>query len=352
MRIQQVTTNENSFKGLHLDKFSKRHVGSEKFLKYDTIKKYADKYEVLIKGEKNIEKPLKPFLGISAGLIVFVCIIPALPALLSLGIAAGAGFLTSMTLAKFGMGVDLGEKFTIQIGKNIKKNLIGEKYLSGIKSDKIIWEDETSCAERGITYISSIPDYQIIENGEDIERQEMDIFSEIMSKYDDKTLFNIDDIYNILKDKRIKKNFKEGNCFNLPIDNKGNTLLTKFFDIVPANGNEKKYDAVINIMKTMPDINYNQKDSNGISILEKILNSENEKALLDLIKACYMDPNHIDIRIAQENMRHEQEISRLDKSRNQENEMHKRKINDLKKQKERIKQIQSETLDEVIVKTR
>lgn len=284
MIIQPVATNENSFKGLHLDKFSKRHVGSEKFLKYDMIKKYADKYEVLIKGEKNIDKPLKHFLSISAGLIVYTCIISALPALMSLGIAASAGFLTSMVLAKFGFDVDFGEKFTVQIGKNIKKNLIGEKYLSGIKSDKIIWEDITSCAKRGITYISSgIPDYQIMNNGEDIKRQEMDIFSEIMSKYDDKTLFNIDDIYNILKDKRIKKNFKEGNCFNLPIDNKGNTLLTKFFDIVPTDGEQKKYDAVINKMKTMPNINFNQKDSYGISILEKILNSENEKAL-DLVK--------------------------------------------------------------------
>lgn len=66
-----------------------------------------------------------------------------------------------------------------------------------------------------------------------------------------------------------------------------------------------------------------------------------------------MDTNYIDIRIAQENIRHEHEISRLDKAKNQENEMHKRKIDDLKAQKERIKQnSKHETLDEVIDKTR
>ena len=65
-----------------------------------------------------------------------------------------------------------------------------------------------------------------------------------------------------------------------------------------------------------------------------------------------MDTNYIDIRIAQENIRHEQEISRLDKAKNQENEMHKRKIDDLKAQKERIKQnSKTETLDEVMDKT-
>ena len=51
------------------------------------------------------------------------------------------------------------------------------------------------------------------------------------------------------------------------------------------------------------------------------------------IKGEIMDTNHIDIRIAQENIRHEQEISRLDKAKKQENEMHKRKIDDLKAQK-------------------
>ena len=65
-----------------------------------------------------------------------------------------------------------------------------------------------------------------------------------------------------------------------------------------------------------------------------------------------MDTNYIDIRIAQENIRHGQEISRLDKAKNQENEMHKRKINDFNAQKERIKQnSKHETLDEVIDKT-
>ena len=48
MRIQPVRTNENSFKGLHLDKYTRSCGGSRYFLNYDALRECADKYEVLI----------------------------------------------------------------------------------------------------------------------------------------------------------------------------------------------------------------------------------------------------------------------------------------------------------------
>ena len=281
MRIQPVRTNENSFKGLHLDKYTRSCEGSRYFLNYDALRECADKYEVLIKRRSKINGGL----CLLPTVATLACTIPNLPALMALGITAGVGYLASLGIKMFNNrdGVPWHKhQFTIQIGKTIKENLAGKKYLSGIKTDKIIWNDTYNSLEWG--YIdSNFPIDLIIGSVEDIRKQKMDIFSEIMSKYNDKTLYDINDIYKILEDSEINEYFKDGSCFNLPIDNRGNTLLTKFFDIVPTDGDQKKYDAVINKMKTMPEINYNQKDSYGISILEKILNSENEKAL-DLVK--------------------------------------------------------------------
>lgn len=46
----------------------------------------------------------------------------------------------------------------------------------------------------------------------------------------------------------------------------------------PIKG-EKDYDEILQSMKSMKNIDYNQIDENGISVLEKIINSENTKAL-------------------------------------------------------------------------
>ena len=70
---------------------------------------------------------------------------------------------------------------------------------------------------------------------------------------------------------------------NYEVDMTGNTLLTKFFDIVPNEKNQKAYNKVIEKLRKTKDIDYNQRDNFGIPILEKILNSENSQAL-ELVK--------------------------------------------------------------------
>lgn len=76
--------------------------------------------------------------------------------------------------------------------------------------------------------------------------------------------------------------------FNFSIDTDDNTLLTKFFDIIPTQENQKDYNKILESMKGMKKINFNQKDSFGISVLEKILNSENLKAF-ELVKDTEFD---------------------------------------------------------------
>lgn len=92
--------------------------------------------------------------------------------------------------------------------------------------------------------------------------------------------YHSDDVISILKDKKIKEEFKDGEHFNFSVDADDNTLLTKFFDIIPTQENQKDYNKILDSMKDMKKINFNQKDSFGISVLEKFLMQRTEKRLI------------------------------------------------------------------------
>ena len=59
------------------------------------------------------------------------------------------------------------------------------------------------------------------------------------------------------------------------------TIVLRIPDIIPSDTEE--YKTLIETLKKYPAINYNVKDSFGISFLEKVLNSENQQ-ILDIIK--------------------------------------------------------------------
>ena len=101
-------------------------------------------------------------------------------------------------------------------------------------------------------------------------------FRMVVTKY---TIDTPKGILSILNDDKIKENFTNGDCFNYKINEQGDTLLTKFFDIIPDETNQNEYNQILDKMKNMKGIIYNQKDSFGISVLEKILNAENFAAL-------------------------------------------------------------------------
>lgn len=63
--------------------------------------------------------------------------------------------------------------------------------------------------------------------------------------------YHSDDVISILKDKKIKEEFKDGEHFNFSVDADDNTLLTKFFDIIPTQENQKDYNKILDSMKDM-----------------------------------------------------------------------------------------------------
>lgn len=104
-------------------------------------------------------------------------------------------------------------------------------------------------------------------------------FRKIMYKYRDRDFGDAKTFLDILNEDKVKTDFKNGDIFNYKLNEQGDTLLTRFFDIVPNETNEEEYKQIIDRMKNMYGIIYNQKDNYGISVLEKILNSENPYGL-------------------------------------------------------------------------
>ena len=109
----------------------------------------------------------------------------------------------------------------------------------------------------------------------EVEQQEINRFLLLLAKYSPET--------EPAQYLSVIKEFGDASCMNYKVDMTGNTLLTKFFDIVPNEKNQKAYNKVIEKLRKTKDIDYNQRDNFGIPILEKILNSENSQAL-ELVK--------------------------------------------------------------------
>ena len=66
--------------------------------------------------------------------------------------------------------------------------------------------------------------------------------------------------------------------------NRNSSIVSSIADIVPTDDNRYSYSRMIEALKRLQMIDYNQKDSYGISVLEKTMNAENHQ-LLDLITA-------------------------------------------------------------------
>lgn len=286
MNISPVQSPQTqNFRGLHVSKKALKGLEctEDALLKIPEIKECAKKYEVLIKrGKVNGHKNLD-------------FIITALGGMLSSAIGGTIGFFISMYMCMknkditamesalpmlsgmFGgpllytMGTILYRnkptyEYIVQGGKGITHNALGETQLTGTKSkeyriDKDNW-------------------HGVIQNmTKEIQDEDYGRFSRTIRKYNINELDNTKNILNILKDPVIKNEFSNGDCFNYKINEQGDTLLTKFFDIIPDETNQNEYNQILDKMKNMKGIIYNQKDSFGISVLEKILNAENFAAL-------------------------------------------------------------------------
>ena len=107
-------------------------------------------------------------------------------------------------------------------------------------------------------------------------------FNDFIKNYDTNDLFDAKNYAKILENRPKELNGAE--FFNYKIDAKGNTLTTALFDLVP---DKELYKVILGYMQRQQNIDYNQKDGNGISCLEKVLISENKEALNLILNAKY-----------------------------------------------------------------
>ena len=295
MKIQQIQNNSTNFQGLHMDKRASKYFKDTNLLANPSIKECADKFEVVIKGEKVKSDKKLEFndlalcTGFSSLLGAVGGIVGTVGAMLtSLLINGGTGMPISMPLAGGVLGFLGGVGYTIksmledfydihyslQVGKDVKKS-----------SGKVELENPISREYQirlgTLDNLASLD--QIVQQND--QRQ----FVNTIQKYNKDNIFEPTKLLKILNDNEIKQNYKNGECFNYKLENNSNdTMLTKFLDIVPTEENEKDYQEIIKFMRKAKNIDYKQVDSNGISAIEKIINSENPD-LLDLVKYTEFD---------------------------------------------------------------
>ena len=107
-------------------------------------------------------------------------------------------------------------------------------------------------------------------------------FKDFIRHYDTNDLFKPKNYARILQNK--PKELKSAEFINYKIDKNGNTLLTAFFDVVPDN---EIYPKIVEYLQRQQNLDFNQKDGNGISCIEKVLISENKDALNLILNSKY-----------------------------------------------------------------
>ena len=96
-------------------------------------------------------------------------------------------------------------------------------------------------------------------------------------------LYTADDMLELLRDMNEEGILSKKNILTTPIKEGDSPILMYISDISRTEENEKKYDKIIKILSNVGNIDFNYRDAMGVSFLEKVMISENEK-LLDLIK--------------------------------------------------------------------
>lgn len=294
MKIQTVQNNNTNFQGLHMDKRASKYFKNYNLLMNPNIEECADKFEVVIKQEKikttniidkeflkgalSIGLPIAGGMGFVIGGVVglFLGFSLKMPSLMGMLPCLGGVFgFTGACGYVYREEQKEQEEYSLQVGKNVKKSSFGKVELKNPISSKYKIRQGSLAKVANLAQI-------VLQND---QRQ----FIHDVRKYDKNGIYEPKELLKILNDDEIKQNYKNGECFNYKLENNSNdTLLTKFLDIVPTEENKKDYQEIIKFMKNAKNIDYKQTDSNGISVIEKIINSENPD-LLDLVKDTEFD---------------------------------------------------------------
>ena len=273
--------NCQSFQALHVNPKTLKRLGTTKeaLLKNASIKDCSDRAEVTLKSKRHYDfkefyrediEAISTLTGLAGGLVG----------------AAGTlivGLLRALSLVK----TDAALWWPFAAGCSIPVLSIASYLISRIVP-RIRYTGEIQAGDRiennklagRVTKQHEFYEKDNYKLAEELMKKGNNDFRMVMTKY---TIDTPKGILSILNDDKIKENFTNGDCFNYKINEQGDTLLTRFFDIIPDADNQNEYNQILDKMKNMKGIIYNQKDSFGISVLEKILNAENFAAL-ELVK--------------------------------------------------------------------
>lgn len=273
--------NCQSFQALHVNPKTLKRLGTTKeaLLKNASIKDCIDRAEVTLKSKRHYDfkefyrediESISALTGLAGGLVG----------------AAGTlivGLLRALSLVK----TDAALWWPFAAGCSIPVLSIASYLISRIVP-RIRYTGEIQAGDRiennklagRVTKQHEFYEKDNYKLAEELMKKGNNDFRMVMTKY---TIDTPKGILSILNDDKIKENFTNGDCFNYKINEQGDTLLTRFFDIIPDADNQNEYNQILDKMKNMKGIIYNQKDSFGISVLEKILNAENFAAL-ELVK--------------------------------------------------------------------
>lgn len=276
MRIYSQYNCQN-FQALHVNPKTLKRLGTTKeaLLKNASIKDCSDRAEVTLKSKRHYDfkefyrediEAISTLTGLAGGLVG----------------AAGTlivGLLRALSLVK----TDAALWWPFAAGCSIPVLSIASYLISRI-IPRIRYTGEIQAGDRiennklagRVTKQHEFYEKDNYKLAEELMKKGNNDFRMVMTKY---TIDTPKGILSILNDDKIKENFTNGDCFNYKINEQGDTLLTKFFDIIPDETNQNEYNQILDKMKNMKGIIYNQKDSFGISVLEKILNAENFAAL-------------------------------------------------------------------------
>ncbi|DAB08177.1 TPA: hypothetical protein CPT95_07155 [Candidatus Gastranaerophilales bacterium HUM_15] len=280
MRIYSQYNCQN-FQALHVNPKTLKRLGTTKeaLLKNASIKDCIDRAEVTLKSKRHYDfkefyrediEAISTLTGLAGGLVG----------------AAGTlivGLLRALSLVK----TDAALWWPFAAGCSIPVLSIASYLISRI-IPRIRYTGEIQAGDRiennklagRVTKQHEFYEKDNYKLAEELMKKGNNDFRMVMTKY---TIDTPKGILSILNDDKIKENFTNGDCFNYKINEQGDTLLTRFFDIIPDADNQNEYNQILDKMKNMKGIIYNQKDSFGISVLEKILNAENFAAL-ELVK--------------------------------------------------------------------
>ena len=267
-----------NFQSLHVSKKTLKAIGCSKkeLLKNSAIRNTSEKYDVLVKpgnGEKTEYINVLSFMATRVATSVFTGGIGGIAYWISIG-ASNPSFLPFLSSIMLPAIAALGlwkihdsrwqpkQNILVQAGKGVQEEY-GDYYIQRCRTNKYEINDPEE----------TLPD--LIDEVKKAENYEFDRQIRI---YDTDDLFSAEKYLAALKQADIEA-LGGGEFFNRPIDDKGNTMITSFFDVLPTEENQKEYSEILDIIKNTKDINYNLRDGGGISCLEKIINSENKQVL-------------------------------------------------------------------------